>query len=111
MGQSPDSATYNDKRDRLPFYQGNADFGESQIDSLIAQGTGSTFKAIKICNQTEFGGTENIEEVFDAAVLCLAKSGVRQAVKVTGKAYSHSAALHAHVLLSQNQDKRQSQLM
>lgn len=111
MGQSPDSKTYNDQGDGLPFYQGNADFGEihpktrvwcaapvkiaeaadilisvrapigamniaaerccigrglaaltpigekcgklflyyalqSKVDSLIAQGTGSTFKAI-----------------------------------------------------------------
>ena len=111
MGQSPDSKTYNDHRNGLPFYQGNADFGEihpetrvwcsapvkiaeaddilisvrapigamniaaerccigrglaaltpigekcgkqflyyalqSKVDSLIAQGTGSTFKAI-----------------------------------------------------------------
>ena len=27
MGQSPDSSTYNDKGEGLPFYQGNADFG------------------------------------------------------------------------------------
>ena len=111
MGQSPDSKTYNDQGKGLPFYQGNADFGEihpetrvwcsapvkiaeagdilisvrapigamnmaverccigrglaaltptsekcgkqflyyalqSKVDSLIAQGTGSTFKAI-----------------------------------------------------------------
>ena len=111
MGQSPDSKTYNDHGNGLPFYQGNADFGEihpetrvwcsvpvkiaeaddilisvrapigamniaterccigrglaaltpigekcgkqflyyalqSKVDSLIAQGTGSTFKAI-----------------------------------------------------------------
>ena len=111
MGQSPDSKTYNDHGKGLPFYQGNADFGEihpetrvwcsapvkiaeandilisvrapigamniaterccvgrglaaltpigekcsqkflyyalqSKVDSLIAQGTGSTFKAI-----------------------------------------------------------------
>ena len=119
MGQSPDSATYNDKKEGVPFYQGNADFGEihpvtrvwcsapvkiahegdvlisvrapigamniveeeccigrglasltpraekcdtkylfyaleSQVDSLVAQGTGSTFKAIskKVLEQT-----------------------------------------------------------
>ncbi len=111
MGQSPDSKTYNDHGNGLPFYRGNADFGEihpetrvwcsvpvkiaeaddilisvrapigamniaterccigrglaaltpigekcgkqflyyalqSKVDSLIAQGTGSTFKAI-----------------------------------------------------------------
>ena len=111
MGQSPDSKTYNDQGNGLPFYQGNADFGEihpktrvwcsapvkiaeagdilisvrapigamnmaverccigrglaaltpisekcgkqflyyalqSKVESLIAQGTGSTFKAI-----------------------------------------------------------------
>ena len=28
MGQSPDSSTYNDQGVGLPFYQGNADFGE-----------------------------------------------------------------------------------
>ena len=28
MGQSPDSNSYNEKQDGLPFYQGNADFGE-----------------------------------------------------------------------------------
>jgi len=27
MGQSPDSNSYNEKQDGLPFYQGNADFG------------------------------------------------------------------------------------
>lgn len=27
MGQSPDSSTYNESGDGLPFYQGNADFG------------------------------------------------------------------------------------
>ena len=111
MGQSPDSRTYNDQGNGIPFYQGNADFGEihpktrvwcstpvkiaepgdilisvrapigamnmaverccigrglaaltpisekcgtqflyyalqSKVESLIAQGTGSTFKAI-----------------------------------------------------------------
>ncbi len=28
MGQSPDSSTYNDNHEGLPFFQGNADFGE-----------------------------------------------------------------------------------
>lgn len=28
MGQSPDSSTYNEKGDGIPFFQGNADFGE-----------------------------------------------------------------------------------
>ena len=28
MGQSPDSSTYNKENDGLPFFQGNADFGE-----------------------------------------------------------------------------------
>lgn len=28
MGQSPDSSSYNEKNDGLPFFQGNADFGE-----------------------------------------------------------------------------------
>lgn len=27
MGQSPDSSTYNDNGEGIPFYQGNADFG------------------------------------------------------------------------------------
>ena len=29
MGQSPDSKTYNTQGKGLPFYQGNADFGET----------------------------------------------------------------------------------
>ena len=28
MGQSPDSSSYNEEKDGLPFFQGNADFGE-----------------------------------------------------------------------------------
>ena len=28
MGQSPDSSTYNEENIGLPFFQGNADFGE-----------------------------------------------------------------------------------
>ena len=28
MGQSPDSSSYNEKSDGLPFFQGNADFGD-----------------------------------------------------------------------------------
>ena len=28
MGQSPDSSSYNETGDGLPFFQGNADFGE-----------------------------------------------------------------------------------
>ena len=28
MGQSPSSSSYNDKKEGLPFFQGNADFGE-----------------------------------------------------------------------------------
>lgn len=28
MGQSPDSSTYNEKQEGIPFFQGNADFGE-----------------------------------------------------------------------------------
>lgn len=28
MGQSPDSSSYNENKDGLPFFQGNADFGE-----------------------------------------------------------------------------------
>ena len=29
MGQSPDSSSYNEKKEGIPFYQGNADFGEN----------------------------------------------------------------------------------
>ena len=28
MGQSPDSSSYNEEKNGIPFYQGNADFGE-----------------------------------------------------------------------------------
>ena len=28
MGQSPDSKSYNDSKEGIPFFQGNADFGE-----------------------------------------------------------------------------------
>ena len=28
MGQSPDSSSYNDNKEGIPFFQGNADFGE-----------------------------------------------------------------------------------
>ena len=28
MGQSPNSSSYNDNGDGVPFFQGNADFGE-----------------------------------------------------------------------------------
>ena len=28
MGQSPDSSSYNEDGDGIPFFQGNADFGE-----------------------------------------------------------------------------------
>lgn len=28
MGQSPDSYSYNEEKEGLPFFQGNADFGE-----------------------------------------------------------------------------------
>ena len=32
MGQSPDSSSYNDKQDGLPFFQGKADFGETYVN-------------------------------------------------------------------------------
>lgn len=130
MGQSPDSKTYNTQGNGLPFYQGNADFGEthpitrvwcsapvkvaedgdilisvrapigamnmaverccigrglaaltpirnkcskqflfyalqSKVDSLIAQGTGSTFKAIskKVLEATCIPAYSTIEQV------------------------------------------------
>ena len=28
MGQSPNSSSYNEEKDGLPFFQGNADFGK-----------------------------------------------------------------------------------
>lgn len=129
MGQSPDSKTYNTQEKGLPFYQGNADFGEShpitrvwcsapvkvaedgdilisvrapigamnmaverccigrglaaltpirnkcskkflyyalqsKVDSLIAQGTGSTFKAIgkKVLETTCIPAYSTIEQ-------------------------------------------------
>lgn len=129
MGQSPDSKTYNTQGNGLPFYQGNADFGEShpitrvwcsapvkvaengdilisvrapigamnmaverccigrglaaltpirnkcskkflyyalqsKVDSLIAQGTGSTFKAIgkKVLETTCIPAYSTIEQ-------------------------------------------------
>ena len=129
MGQSPDSKTYNTQGNGLPFYQGNADFGEthpitrvwcsapvkvaeegdilisvrapigamnmaverccigrglaaltpirnkcskqflyyalqSKVDSLIAQGTGSTFKAIskKVLEATLIPAYSTIEQ-------------------------------------------------
>ena len=129
MGQSPDSKTYNTQGKGLPFYQGNADFGEthpitrvwcsapvkvaeegdilisvrapigamnmaverccigrglaaltpirnkcskqflyyalqSKVDSLIAQGTGSTFKAIskKVLEATRIPAYSTIEQ-------------------------------------------------
>ena len=129
MGQSPDSKTYNTQGNGLPFYQGNADFGEthpitrvwcsapvkvaeegdilisvrapigamnmaverccigrglaaltpirnkcskqflyyalqSKVDSLVAQGTGSTFKAIskKVLEATCIPAYSTIEQ-------------------------------------------------
>ena len=35
MGASPNSSTYNDKGEGLPFYQGNADFGEKHPTTRI----------------------------------------------------------------------------
>lgn len=35
MGQSPDSSTYNEKGDGIPFFQGNADFGEVTPNARI----------------------------------------------------------------------------
>ena len=136
MGQSPDSKTYNTQGNGLPFYQGNADFGEthpitrvwcsapvkvaedgdilisvrapigamnmaverccigrglaaltpirnkcsklflyyalqSKVDSLIAQGTGSTFKAIskKVLEATGIPAYSTIEQVQIAEII------------------------------------------
>ena len=136
MGQSPDSKTYNTQGKGLPFYQGNADFGEthpithvwcsapvkvaedgdilisvrapigamnmaverccigrglaaltpirnkcskqflyyalqSKVDSLIAQGTGSTFKAIskKVLEATCIPAYSTIEQVQIAEII------------------------------------------
>ena len=136
MGQSPDSKTYNTQGNGLPFYQGNADFGEthpitrvwcsapvkvaeegdilisvrapigamnmaverccigrglaaltpirnkcskqflyyalqSKVDSLIAQGTGSTFKAIskKVLEATCIPAYSTIEQVQIAEII------------------------------------------
>ncbi len=35
MGQSPDSSSYNEDRDGMPFFQGNADFGELYPEERI----------------------------------------------------------------------------
>lgn len=35
MGQSPDSKTYNEQGDGMPFYQGNADFGEIHPETRV----------------------------------------------------------------------------
>ncbi len=35
MGQSPDSKTYNDHGNGIPFYQGNADFGEIHPETRV----------------------------------------------------------------------------
>ncbi len=35
MGQSPDSKTYNEHGDGMPFYQGNADFGEIHPETCV----------------------------------------------------------------------------
>ena len=35
MGQSPDSKTYNEQGDGMPFYQGNADFGEIHPETHV----------------------------------------------------------------------------
>ena len=136
MGQSPDSKTYNTQGNGLPFYQGNADFGEthpitrvwcsapvkvaedgdilisvrapigamnmaverccigrglaaltpirnkcsklflyyalqSKVDSLISQGTGSTFKAIskKVLEATCIPAYSTIEQVQIAEII------------------------------------------
>ena len=136
MGQSPDSKTYNTQGNGLPFYQGNADFGDthpitrvwcsapvkvaedgdilisvrapigamnmaverccigrglaaltpirnkcsklflyyalqSKVDSLIAQGTGSTFKAIskKVLEATCIPAYSTIEQVQIAEII------------------------------------------
>ena len=33
MGQSPDSKSYNKDKNGIPFYQGNADFGEEHSNT------------------------------------------------------------------------------
>lgn len=38
MGQSPNSSSYNDNGDGVPFFQGNADFGKD----ILLQGNGVT---------------------------------------------------------------------
>lgn len=48
MGQSPDSETYNDEGRGIPFYQGNADFGE-----LHPVAKHYCFKPIKIAQPNE----------------------------------------------------------
>lgn len=35
MGQSPDSSTYNDKGEGIPFYQGKTEFGEKYVSTKI----------------------------------------------------------------------------
>lgn len=42
MGQSPDSSTYNDKRNGLPFYQGKTEFGDKYIKDPIMWCTAPT---------------------------------------------------------------------
>ena len=37
MGQSPDSSSYNEKKEGIPFYQGNADFGEKYPTNAFAR--------------------------------------------------------------------------
>ena len=46
MGQSPDSKTYNEQGDGMPFYQGNADFGEIHPETRVW-----CSKPVKIANE------------------------------------------------------------
>lgn len=45
MGQSPDSKSYNNKEDGLPFFQGKADFGEKY--TIVRQWTNNPLKIAK----------------------------------------------------------------
>ena len=46
MGQSPDSKTYNEQGDGMPFYQGNADFGEIHPETRVW-----CSKPVKVANE------------------------------------------------------------
>ena len=48
MGQSPSSESYNDVKDGIPFYQGNADFGEVHPEARLYCN-----KPVKIANKND----------------------------------------------------------